>query len=340
MKKEANKSEVPRVAALETSSAEPTTKKGTNTMNSITAQQNSNVQQPTLPVIAGHEIAMDEHGRFNLNAIHKASGEGKGKAPSTWTVTKQSKELVQELASQTKNSGFEPIASFHGGAHRGTFAHELLAVSYAGWISPRFQLQVNQVFLDYRMGKLESKANIPALPSPLTPQHQHGLKSAVDSRAMQFPKDKRRTVYSRLWNHVKDTFEVARYQDIDDAKYQQALATVNSCPLEGDLIERDMPMALVTLDIPHRKSWQNYTVGELIGDSAPYSDLSSLMNQLNEARKTEASIFIKAIDGAFEEMKALRSLAERFDIKAWGLENRLSELRNHARAMQRISEYS
>lgn len=39
----------------------------------------------------------------------------------------------------------------------GTFAHELLAISYAGWISPAFQLPVNQVFMDYRTGKLAPK---------------------------------------------------------------------------------------------------------------------------------------------------------------------------------------
>lgn len=37
-----------------------------------------------LPVIAGVEITTDEHGRFNLNALHKASGGPglfKGKCP-------------------------------------------------------------------------------------------------------------------------------------------------------------------------------------------------------------------------------------------------------------------
>ena len=38
----------------------------------------------------------------------------------------------------------------NGGTQQGTFAHELLSISYAGWISPRYQLQVNQVFLDYK----------------------------------------------------------------------------------------------------------------------------------------------------------------------------------------------
>jgi len=44
----------------------------------------------------------------------------------------------------------------------GTFAHELLAISYAGWISPAFHLKVNQVFIDYRTGALQ-----PAIPQTL-----------------------------------------------------------------------------------------------------------------------------------------------------------------------------
>ncbi|WP_277992788.1 phage antirepressor KilAC domain-containing protein [Yersinia enterocolitica] len=42
-----------------------------------------------------------------------------------------------------------------GGVNQGTFAHELLAIEYAGWISPAFRLQVNQTFLDYKTGKLQ-----------------------------------------------------------------------------------------------------------------------------------------------------------------------------------------
>ena len=37
-----------------------------------------------IPVIAGVEIVNDDHGRLNLNALHKASGLGKHKAPNKW----------------------------------------------------------------------------------------------------------------------------------------------------------------------------------------------------------------------------------------------------------------
>tara|TARA_R100001039_G_scaffold37330_1_gene35631 strand:- start:1073 stop:2026 length:954 start_codon:yes stop_codon:yes gene_type:complete len=197
--------------------------------NSTTA-----IESSQLPVIAGHEITTDQHGRFSLNAIHKASGEGEHKRPSKWTVTAQAKELIDELESQSPESGFAPIGSKHGGSGRGTFAHELLAVSYAGWISPRFQLQVNQVFLDYRMGKLESKARNEALPNPLTPDHQRGIQKAVARRAQALPKGLQRLAYSRLYSHLKDRFGVAKYDQIPDEQYSQALAAVETCDLEGE----------------------------------------------------------------------------------------------------------
>lgn len=105
-----------------------------------------------LPVVAGVEIAVDEQGRFNLNAIHKASGTGAGKKPSEWLRTKQAQDLAAELEAEIP--AFKILETVKGRGKTGTFAHELLAISYAGWISPAFQLKVNQVFMDYRTGKL------------------------------------------------------------------------------------------------------------------------------------------------------------------------------------------
>lgn len=114
-------------------------------------------QPATLPVIAGIEITTDEAGRFNLNALHRASSTGDHKAPNQWLRSKQAKELILELNNQTANSqsGHEALKVINGGAAPGTFAHELLAISYAGWISPAFQLEVNQTFIDYRTGRLQ-----------------------------------------------------------------------------------------------------------------------------------------------------------------------------------------
>lgn len=126
-------------------------------MGSINNSYGLNSAANAMPMIAGVEITTDEAGRFNLNALHRASGGRDAKRPKTWLETKHAQELVEELR-QNSALGQEVLNVQKGGIAPGTFAHELLAISYAGWISPAFQLQVNQVFLDYRTGKLTPPA--------------------------------------------------------------------------------------------------------------------------------------------------------------------------------------
>lgn len=113
----------------------------------------------SLPVIAGVEITTDAEGRFNLNALHKASGLGSAKKPSNWLRLDSTKELITEL-DQCSDLSTASVDTVVGSANPGTYAHELLAIAYASWISPSFHLQVNQVFLDYRTGKLNQPVSM------------------------------------------------------------------------------------------------------------------------------------------------------------------------------------
>jgi len=116
-----------------------------------------------IPVIAGVEITTDEFGRFNLNALHKASGLGKEKQPSNWLRLDSTKELIDAMkrSSHVRNGNstdeeyVSPISIVRGGSKQGTFVHELLAIDFAAWISAKFRIQVNQTFIDYRTGNLK-----------------------------------------------------------------------------------------------------------------------------------------------------------------------------------------
>lgn len=112
------------------------------------------------PIIAGVEITTDKHGRFNLNALHKASGEGDEKRPGSWLRLASTKALIAELKGRCTDLCIAPVGSRRGGEDQGTFAHELLAVDYAGWISPAFRLEVHQTFIDCRTGR----AALPTIP--------------------------------------------------------------------------------------------------------------------------------------------------------------------------------
>ncbi|MFC7509868.1 KilA-N domain-containing protein [Pantoea stewartii] len=122
--------------------------------------------------MVGVEIPLDEFGRYNLNTLHKASGEGENKEPNRWLRTKQAKELIAELESkllkmfQTPNmaAAQKVVDTAIGGASPGTYAHELIAVSYAGWVRADFQLDVNQAFIDFKSGSSHiSLENMPSL---------------------------------------------------------------------------------------------------------------------------------------------------------------------------------
>jgi hypothetical protein len=115
----------------------------------------------TVPTVSigGIHITTDSEGRFNLNALHKASGAEKKDGPTYWLALESTKALIAELDKQTTEISVVAIEGRNGG----TFAHELLAISYAGWISPVFQLQVNQAFIDVRSGKV-NVMNLPIVP--------------------------------------------------------------------------------------------------------------------------------------------------------------------------------
>lgn len=214
------------------SDSHQTTTKGEINMN------NSITHQVSHPVIAGHEITTDKHGRFNLNAIHHAAGSQPHKRPSQWARRDEAKELIEEI-SQSADLHFDPIHSVRGGSYKGTYAHELLAISYAGWISPKFQLQVNQAFLDYRIGNLKQVETEPvyeALPNPLTPAHQRGIQKAVGRRCFNFPEPARPKAYKRIYSHLKDRFGVAKYDQIPDERYTEALGAVESYSFSGDFL--------------------------------------------------------------------------------------------------------
>ena len=143
-------------------------------MGSITNSFGMNSAANAMPMIAGVEITTDEAGRFNLNALHKASGGEKKNGPSYWLALDTTKSLIDALGHKLGDTEI-PVSVIKGGLSQGTFAHELLAISYAGWISPAFQLQVNQVFLDYRTGKLQPVASVDPIAVLNDPAAMRGL---------------------------------------------------------------------------------------------------------------------------------------------------------------------
>ncbi|MBW5407130.1 KilA-N domain-containing protein [Morganella morganii] len=95
--------------------------------------------------------------------------------------------------------GRNVIIVVNGGVSPGVFAHELIAVSYAGWIHPDFRLDVNQAFIDFKSGNSELK--LPSL------SHMAGDFEALRNRLTLDEKEESAllTQCSRIMNARKKT---------------------------------------------------------------------------------------------------------------------------------------
>ncbi|MFQ1018065.1 KilA-N domain-containing protein [Gilliamella sp. BG7] len=210
---------------------------------------NSNINNSNCPVIAGISITTDKEGRYNLNALHKASGGEKKNNPSYWLSLQGTQELILELEQQLSDAeiSVSVVQSIKGGLNQGTFAHELLAVSYAGWISPKFQLMVNQVFLDYKKGELK---NIQKPFKSYLPEYRQAKAIELSVRAL----DK---MFSNL-PHLSEQSKQAIYAD-----------TIN--PIAGKNV--------IPLPKLENKTFSASEVGDLLGVSS--NKIGRIANKLN-----------------------------------------------------------
>lgn len=95
-------------------------------------------------------IRQNEDGMYSMNDLHAASGGAKKSQPSDWLRLKGTAALVEELEKSTP--GIPGVVTINGGSSVGSWIHEALVPSYAGWISPAFQLSVNKAFIALAKG--------------------------------------------------------------------------------------------------------------------------------------------------------------------------------------------
>ncbi|PMR81042.1 hypothetical protein C1H70_06515 [Halomonas urumqiensis] len=93
--------------------------------------------------VADMTVRQDDHGRYNLNDLHKAAGGDPKDKPSEWLRYGKATELVDEL--KAGNPAFNPVNSKRG-RYGGTFVVKELVYSYAMWISPAFKVKVIRAF--------------------------------------------------------------------------------------------------------------------------------------------------------------------------------------------------
>jgi hypothetical protein len=121
-----------------------------------------------LPTVSinGISVRIDELGRYNLNDLHSAAvanGEAsEEQRPSQFLRSRQVKRFVQTLSKVhicTLEQN-QPLSVNHGGDNQGTWAHELIAIRYAAWINPEFEIHVYSKFKDAVLGRLDSLSQL------------------------------------------------------------------------------------------------------------------------------------------------------------------------------------
>ncbi|HGJ5858014.1 KilA-N domain-containing protein (plasmid) [Arsenophonus nasoniae] len=129
-------------------------------------------------------VRSNEHGTYNLNDLHKAAIAGglakKWQVPSQFLQSDGIKEFVEEVTRVLKNTleQNQILTVFNGGNEKGTWSHELIALRYAAWLSPAFEVKVYQTFRAAILGHLDKFAQANRLEL-----HYQNKKSNVSSAA-------------------------------------------------------------------------------------------------------------------------------------------------------------
>ena len=104
-----------------------------------------------IPTIEGNAIRRDGEGRYSLNDLHKAAiAAGKAnesQRPGNFLKADSVQAFIAayeaEAGSATK---IALVKTINGGVARGTYADELIAIRYAAWIDPSFEVKVYRTF--------------------------------------------------------------------------------------------------------------------------------------------------------------------------------------------------
>lgn len=107
--------------------------------------------------IVGVKVRQDSEGRFSLNDLHKAAmanGKAtKSQRPGAFLQSDSVKSFIGALDSDA--TIIASLNTVKGGKGQGTYGSELLAIRYAGWIDPEFEITVYKTFQAVAKGEIE-----------------------------------------------------------------------------------------------------------------------------------------------------------------------------------------
>lgn len=110
------------------------------------------MKYPTVAV-NGVSVRVDEEGRYSLNDLHAAAVANneatESQRPSVFLRSAQIKRFIKALQTKALKSALEqnqPLKVIKGGEEAGVWGVEILAIRYAAWIKPEFEIEVYEIF--------------------------------------------------------------------------------------------------------------------------------------------------------------------------------------------------
>ena len=109
--------------------------------------------------VRGAVISEDTFGLICLDDIWKLARASESRAPKHWKGTTAAKRLIQELQKKVTTAYLKAgrpnipvIYAKVGRGNEGTFGHPVLAAAYAGYLSPKLEIEIRETWLRYRAG--------------------------------------------------------------------------------------------------------------------------------------------------------------------------------------------
>lgn len=124
------------------------------------------MQYPTV-IVNGVSVRVDDAGRYSLNDLHAAAvlkGEAtEAQRPSNFLRSRQVKRFIKALQSEAQKRASEqnqPLRITKGGEETGAWGVELLAIRYAAWIKPEFEISVYETFREAMLSGISNMTRL------------------------------------------------------------------------------------------------------------------------------------------------------------------------------------
>lgn len=107
-------------------------------------------------ILHNHKIRVGEDGFLCLNDIHRAAGLRKNRQPAQWQRLPTTNPLIiatyERVVGKSHKGKFRTSLVYRTSKSDGTWAHPILAASYAGYLKPELEVEINEVWLRYKSG--------------------------------------------------------------------------------------------------------------------------------------------------------------------------------------------